>query len=186
MNDNTNLSNTILDNTNSTEDIDICSICHENLTGDLYILPECSHKYHTNCIMHWFRAGHNTCPLCNNNGVNASFNQSNIPWQLRPAVMDKYKELRSKSRRKDAPKKLKKEVAKLKKVEEIMKKLKKDYREFRNTVHKNKKYSELINIERRFRSKKWRLGRSIRSKKLAIGMNEFLTKQIIVATKMEI
>ena len=35
------------DNTNSTEDIDICSICHENLTGDLYILPECSHKYHT-------------------------------------------------------------------------------------------------------------------------------------------
>jgi hypothetical protein len=174
------------DNTNSTEDIDICSICHEDLTGDLYILPECSHKYHTNCIMHWFRAGHNTCPLCNNNGVNAAHVIDEIGWQLRPAIMDKYKKLRAKSRRKDAPEKLKREIKQLKKIEERMKNIKKDYREFRNTVHENKKYSELKNIERRFRDKKWRLQRSIRAKKLSIGVGDMLTQRIIVATKMEV
>ena len=31
---------------------DICVICHDNL-GEQYVytLPECNHKFHTNCIM---------------------------------------------------------------------------------------------------------------------------------------
>ena len=35
----------------------MCSICHEELNGDIYTLPECNHKYHTNCIITWFRTG---------------------------------------------------------------------------------------------------------------------------------
>ena len=49
---------------------DICAICQEDLCGNIYELPECGHKYHTNCIMHWFRTNHNTCPLCQNQGIN--------------------------------------------------------------------------------------------------------------------
>ena len=52
---------------------DICAICHDNLGEDnVYTLPECNHKFHTNCIMTWFRAKHNTCPLCNNKVINAT------------------------------------------------------------------------------------------------------------------
>merc|ERR1712166_314928 len=53
------------------EDQDICAICHEDFTGELYTLPECSHIFHTNCIMTWFRMKKTSCPLCNNNGVNS-------------------------------------------------------------------------------------------------------------------
>ena len=52
---------------------DICAICHENLGEEnIYNLPECCHNFHTNCIMTWFRAGHDRCPLCNNKGINAT------------------------------------------------------------------------------------------------------------------
>ena len=61
-------------------EIDICSICHEPLSNSeqIYTLPECSHKFHTNCIMHWFRTDHNRCPLCNNEGIN--FNEHNYDY----------------------------------------------------------------------------------------------------------
>ena len=52
---------------------DLCAICHENIDSNnnsIYTLPECNHVYHTNCIMTWFRTGKNSCPLCNNRGVN--------------------------------------------------------------------------------------------------------------------
>ena len=56
-----------------------CSICFNTIEKkDEYILPECKHKFHTNCIMTWFRMGHNKCPLCNNPGVNG-FQKHNIP-----------------------------------------------------------------------------------------------------------
>lgn len=42
---------------------DICTICHEDLSANLYSLPECDHTYHVNCIMRWFRSNHNTCHL---------------------------------------------------------------------------------------------------------------------------
>jgi hypothetical protein len=46
----------------------LCAICHENLdTEQSYTLPECKHRYHTNCIVTWFRNGYQNCPHCNNN-----------------------------------------------------------------------------------------------------------------------
>jgi len=49
-----------------TDHDNICGICHENLnTEQNYTLPECNHVYHTNCIITWFRNGHQNCPYCN-------------------------------------------------------------------------------------------------------------------------
>ena len=47
----------------------ICSICYENIDDDDYnthTLNECSHKFHTNCIIKWFRteSSQGKCPLC--------------------------------------------------------------------------------------------------------------------------
>ena len=63
---------------------DICSIRHETLDGDIYTLPECNHKYHSNCIITWFRTGKKSCPLCNNLGINnLAQMQENTTWSQR-------------------------------------------------------------------------------------------------------
>ena len=56
---------------------EICVICQDILDNgetDFYTLPECNHCYHTNCIITWFRAGHNNCPCCGDQGVNSKKN----------------------------------------------------------------------------------------------------------------
>jgi len=40
-----------------------CTICFSDIASNPYTLP-CSHTFCTDCIMIWFRAGHNECPLC--------------------------------------------------------------------------------------------------------------------------
>jgi predicted amidophosphoribosyltransferase len=43
----------------------ICPICREELkSSPTYTLPNCQHKFHTNCIITWFRSGHSSCPNC--------------------------------------------------------------------------------------------------------------------------
>lgn len=50
---------------------DICMICHESYdSSSCYILPECGHKFHTNCIITWFRNGDSRCPYCGDKGIN--------------------------------------------------------------------------------------------------------------------
>ncbi len=49
----------------------ICPICHDDLDA-YHELPECSHRFHANCIIQWFRRGRDTCPLCNNRGEHFS------------------------------------------------------------------------------------------------------------------
>ncbi len=100
---------------------EICSICHENMNiidnDEMYELPECKHYFHTNCILTWFRAGHNRCPLCNNEGINnknMSINLinntlNNYSWQYKSKLLnDNYIKMRNISRKKNAPKGLKK------------------------------------------------------------------------------
>tara|TARA_Y100000741_G_scaffold184181_1_gene139982 strand:- start:857 stop:1444 length:588 start_codon:yes stop_codon:yes gene_type:complete len=51
---------------------EICCICQDIVDNgeQVYELPECKHMFHTNCIMTWFRAKNNACPLCANPGIN--------------------------------------------------------------------------------------------------------------------
>ena len=80
--------------------IEPCAICHESGGEQVYCIPECNHKYHTNCIMTWFRTGHDTCPLCNNQGVNHGLNDTT--WLNKLEALENYKHLRLYSRRKDS------------------------------------------------------------------------------------
>lgn len=42
-----------------------CSICFSKMTSeDSHTLEECDHRFHTKCILKWFRSKHDTCPLC--------------------------------------------------------------------------------------------------------------------------
>ena len=47
-----------------------CSICLQEYDDDTqtYTLDSCGHKFHTKCIVDWFRRA-STCPCCRNNNV---------------------------------------------------------------------------------------------------------------------
>ena len=59
---------------------EVCVICQDTLVGPpTYTLPECCHKFHTHCIVTWFRHRPSSqdcdgpdgrCPMCGNQGIN--------------------------------------------------------------------------------------------------------------------
>ena len=108
---------------------DICAICHEDLSDNLYQLPECSHTYHTNCIMHWFRTKHTTCPLCQNQGVNYTQAYQEVSnsrhYGERALWKEYYKQAASHARKKDTDKEIARKVKRLKKQWRKIKKLEK-------------------------------------------------------------
>jgi len=155
---------------------ELCCICHEGLTENIYTLPECNHKFHINCICTWFRTGKTACPLCNNNGVNGP-NVSGGWWSWR----DKYKEMRKKSRKKDAPDILKKLVKDLKKYELELKKHSKIKKEYKNSLTKNEKVNDIVSKYNKIRLKRHRINSKIRAKKRALA-SLFNIEYIIIPT----
>ena len=88
------------------EEVELCIICYSELdcSGSVtYSLPECNHKFHQNCIMHWFRQANSKCPLCNNTGPLSSAGEGPARWKY---PFERFKVLRRLSRKKDAPKDL--------------------------------------------------------------------------------
>lgn len=158
---------------------DICAICHEDLSANSYNLPECSHKFHINCIMTWFRAGHNSCPLCNNAGVNSVNDISYHSWWDKRVALENYKICRRKYRRKDCPIDLKKKIDRLKKYEEKYKKIKKEIKDFNNSKPQEITVREIKKKEDNLRRKRWKLEHNIRKQKIFIGLSEQRTKIII-------
>ena len=51
------------------ENNDVCSICLEDFTENITILPKCNHKFHKNCITDWFK-NKMICPLCKTSYTN--------------------------------------------------------------------------------------------------------------------
>ena len=46
---------------------DCCPICLSDMTLNSYVIEECNHKFHINCLFQWFRTSNNTsCPTCRN------------------------------------------------------------------------------------------------------------------------
>ena len=42
----------------------VCGVCLEVApSSTLHVLP-CDHSFHTDCIVKWFRRGHDSCPMC--------------------------------------------------------------------------------------------------------------------------
>ncbi len=173
----------ILDCPSPEQDMDKCIICLENLSAEPeYCLPECSHKFHQNCIMHWFRGGNCKCPLCNNLGINDKMEPvSGSSWGWWRGGKYRYKMIRQYSRKKEAPAKLKKEIVKLKKMEEKQRLLRAEIKEFKNTTGI---WKDLNKQWAKHRQNRWKLASGIRRRKMAIA--NFNIVPIIIAKKVNI
>lgn len=102
---------------------EVCVICQDTL-GKLptYILPECGHKYHTHCIVTWFRHRPSSqdnngpdgrCPMCGNQGINHICNKRTRHWRGRvgrsrhsEAEKIRYKVIMREAKKPDAPRDL--------------------------------------------------------------------------------
>ena len=175
------------------QDIDKCAICLEPLITDLYTLPECSHSYHTNCIMHWFRSNHTTCPLCNNQGINycQSYYLSHTgDYGERRLWESYYKEAVRYAKKKDADKEIKKRVKALQKTANKQKLDQKEFTTWNNTVSDGISINKDICRQRnKFRRRKWRTSSNIWRRKVAIGYLYFhkcKKNKLIIAEKVQI
>jgi hypothetical protein len=164
---------------------DNCAICREKLDKNIYTVPECSHKFHTNCIMTWFRTGHNNCPLCQNTGIN-SLNDMDamIDWCGIRLAFQNYKTIRAMSRGKNTTPEIKKKIKKLIKLEKKYKNLKKEINDFDNSCHPNMTTKQIIKKHRSYRGKKWKLDKTIERHKQLIGFSSKITNIIIPIKKI--
>lgn len=134
----------IFNQNNSEINYDImCPICHvENMNeNNSYSIKECNHKFHTDCIITWLRSNHSNCPICN------GFQNTEISSYNRRMSM--FKLIMSFSRRKTAPKKLKKMVDKYKKLKADSALSSRRYTLFK------KENKTLLSEFRKLRMKKW-------------------------------
>ena len=139
---------------------DICSICREIFDDNhqIYYLPECNHLFHTECILHWFRYGRQSCPLCNNNG--GAYNGANGVYTSR---LIKITHLRRYSLSKECPPFIKQQFKLLRKHETRDKELRRLYKtkfnEFMGTA------KEFKQMERERDNKLRKIDRKIRTQK---------------------
>ena len=110
------------------EEQDICSICFEDfINNDDYTL-ECNHKFHTNCILKWFRNDNSTCPLCKD-----SHTYNNLSYYTK---IDTIPEIKKLGRKKSCPPEIRKILDKIKKQKEQEKKYKEKFKEFKTKYKK--------------------------------------------------
>ena len=184
----------------SNENYDMCVICQENMleSEDVYVLPECSHSYHTNCIMHWFRAGKNFCPLCNCNGVNHeacndwtenmwdTITSNHVSFGNTKMLLMSYSNALRDFRNNKSNKVLKRKIKTVKMLEKRLIKYKKEFRDWKNSYANNDKISNILKKEQNYYTKCMKKSRDIRHRKMFIGALQWKRHNIIVAEKISI
>lgn len=135
-----------------------CCICMQTNDTDTHTLP-CDHTFHTECIIRWFRSSNaGTCPLCRDEEPEyLSF------YTLRHRL----RFLRNYSRRKVAPKSLKRAIEGLKKSEKKKRDAAKEMNEFR------KNNREILNQMSKLRRKRWSAEGQVRRKWRKIAMTSY-------------
>ena len=109
---------------------DLCVICLSQLGEDDYSL-DCNHKYHTKCIIEWFRKGNSTCPLCNDNPLAGQ--QNEYYYYGSPLINERCSLIRRKfGRNKHCPPPLKRAIVKLRELEGNKKESEKILKDFKN------------------------------------------------------
>jgi len=68
-----------------------CIICFESISYKKSTKLSCGHRFHTDCIISWFRQKKNTCPCCRDTGIQNTIIQNTITqsddnWESHPHV----------------------------------------------------------------------------------------------------
>ena len=86
-----------------TEEGNLCAICLSDLDGEETYKIDCSHVFHTKCIIEWFRKSKGNCPLCNDNPTSDNSNVHYVST-YRTLLQERYILIQRKfGRRKDCP-----------------------------------------------------------------------------------
>jgi hypothetical protein len=142
------------------EQDDLCVICLSQLGEDDYSL-DCNHKYHTKCIVEWFRKGNANCPLCNDNPMA----DEDSYYYGNPLINERCSLIRRKfGRKKDCPPTLKKAIEKLRDLETKQKEAEKNKREFMN----DPVVKELKEKGKKMRREQYKYHPKIRNQKIKI------------------
>lgn len=131
-------------------DDNTCAICLCEMTEDesIYTIPECNHKFHTNCALQWYRQTNQTnCPLCRSEpdiwpGINIGSRDGRIRLWKRLG------------RRKTCPKEVRKALDRLKRANENHKKVVREWLDYKK---EHKEFMKTFNKMRNARWHKWRL-----------------------------
>ena len=91
---------------------DVCLICHDNIDSEQNYTLECNHKYHVECIINWFRLGHQNCPYCNAQPINSNDNHIGYGggFYSKKQLDINFRIIKNYAKKKDCPEKLKKKV----------------------------------------------------------------------------
>lgn len=167
-----------------------CMICREELEcTQCYTLPECNHRYHTNCLISWFRNGDPRCPYCGNKGVN------NKSIDITDRFTNRYYSLKYKTqtlidikrfvflKKYDTNKRcleIRKQFDKIKVLEENYKNETLKLRELKQSLKDTPAlYNEAKKNINSYRNKRWKITKQIRDEKFKIVNNSYIIPLII-------
>jgi len=143
------------------ENDDLCVICLSQLGEGDYTL-DCNHKYHTKCIVEWFRKGNAACPLCNDNPLTE---QDSYYYYGNPLINERCSLIRRKfGRKKDCPLTLKKAIDKLRELETQKKDSEKILKDFKSDPI----IKELQEKGKKLRRETYKYNPKIRNQKIKI------------------
>lgn len=161
---------------------DICAICHENLEDNIYQIPECNHKFHSECVITWFRMGKSKCPYCNTEYAHKRKSTPPRHTYRRSLICEEYKDILNYSRRKNANPKIKKQVEKITKLNKSLITITKEFKELTKS---DKPYKEVIKYKNKYSDKKWRLKKKIYNLKRKV-VSQVNIVPVIVQKKVKI
>lgn len=128
------------------EDLPQCSICYTELGDDeslIYTVPGCNHKFHTNCIIPWYRASDGSCPYCRSNDQSGSWTHY---ISSRTNIISTWKRL---ARRKECPDFIKKKCTKITAAKKEV------VESSRETAKFRKDHKDVIDMHNKLRRKNW-------------------------------
>ena len=126
------------------EDIDNkCPICLKNLHSSQVVTLTCGHKFHTACVIQWFRTGSPSCPCCRAAPDSTGFAR----WRDRRSRLRLMLQF---GRRKNAPLSLKRLIDRRRKKEKRRLERVEKYRKWKKSVA-GKLFKQLLKIDRKGR-----------------------------------